>query len=159
MKLKHLLFAITLIISSYVASKGQSPVERTFVRVYDLQGMQINKGHIFSITDSSLILIRQEEIIEMNAEKIGSIKTKRSAGFNVAVGTISGATFLGLTFGISGDDSGTISRAESALIGGVIGAILGAPIGAFTILFKRSETFVIEGDQVKLDQFKVAMQH
>src|SRR4051794_31973998 len=72
-----------------------------FVRVYDFAGEKINTGHLLAVTDTSLQL--KGEPVDIPVRNIGFIKTKRSAGNNVLVGSVIGA-FTGAVVGaVTGD--------------------------------------------------------
>ncbi|OEI81265.1 hypothetical protein AST99_04680 [Formosa algae] len=107
-----------------------------FVRVYDAQGKKINKGHIVSISDTSLQLVKRGETIDVPINDIGSIKTKYSGWTNVVTGAVLGA---GVGF-IAGDPEVI-----------AIGTVAGAAAGWITTLFKKTETFDIDGDAAKLE--------
>ncbi|PNW27792.1 hypothetical protein BKP44_11465 [Formosa algae] len=107
-----------------------------FVRVYDAQGKKINKGHIVSISDTSLQLVKRGETIDVPVNDIGSIKTKYSGWTNVVTGAVLGA---GVGF-IAGDPEVI-----------AIGTVAGAAAGWITTLFKKTETFDIDGDAAKLE--------
>ncbi|WP_299780360.1 hypothetical protein [uncultured Formosa sp.] len=133
--MKNLFFAFTLIFSLNLCAQNTFENTKIFVRVYDLQGNKINKGRILSISESALQLERKGNTIDIPASDIGTIKTKYSGGNNVLIGAIAGT---GAGF-FSGDP--VVIAA---------GAGVGAAVGGLTVLFKKSETFEIEGDKTKL---------
>ncbi|MBP1839402.1 hypothetical protein [Formosa algae] len=135
--MKNLIFILTLILSLNVCAQNTSFEDtNVFVRVYDAQGKKINKGHIVSISDTSLQLVKRGETIDVPINDIGSIKTKYSGWTNVVTGAVLGA---GVGF-IAGDPEVI-----------AIGTVAGAAAGWITTLFKKTETFDIDGDAAKLE--------
>ncbi|WP_146035209.1 hypothetical protein [Formosa algae] len=135
--MKNLIFILTLILSLNVCAQNTSFEDtNVFVRVYDAQGKKINKGHIVSISDTSLQLVKRGETIDVPVNDIGSIKTKYSGWTNVVTGAVLGA---GVGF-IAGDPEVI-----------AIGTVAGAAAGWITTLFKKTETFDIDGDAAKLE--------
>ncbi|MDW5290978.1 hypothetical protein [Formosa sp. PL04] len=137
--MKNLIFVLTLIISINVCAQNKFEDSNIFVRVYDLQGNKINKGDIFSISETALQLTRRGKTIDIPVGNIGSVKTKYSGGVNILIGTGLGAGIGAFT----GDAAGV-----------AIGAAAGAAIGAGSILFKKSEHFDVEGDYQKLNKLE-----
>ena len=150
MKTLIMIFLISFACNAY-AQKSM------YVRVYDLSGNKIYKGEIFSITDSLLLLNGKKEPIEIPVSKIGFIKTKRSAGNNVLVGSVIGLSAGALVGAISADPDAEIvpiSTGAGAAGGAVLGASLGAVVGGITGLLKKTKTFLINGDYAKWPAFK-----
>ncbi len=160
--MKNLVFAISLILS--LNAFTQNSIENTgrFVRVYDLQGKKIAKGIIYSISESSLQLIRNESSFEVPLSEIGSIKTKRSAGHKVLVGATIGATTMAIAGAATSNPESwpndwTVGEGASA--GAFIGGIAGALIGGLTGIShsKNSKSYEINGDKAKWQAFKEMM--
>ena len=155
--MKNLIFAITLILGINVCAQNAYENTNVFVRVYDLQGNKIGKGKILSISESSLQLNRKRESVEIPVSSIGSIKTKRSAGNNVLIGAVTGATTMAILGAATADPDAWIccnTAAEGATAGALVGGTVGAAIGGITILFKNSKSYEINGDKAKLKAFK-----
>ncbi len=77
--------------------------KKEFLPEYTTKKEKINKGHLIRVTDSSVILLRNQEESEMTISKIGTIKLKRSFGSNaLKAGMISGAAF-GILGGVTAD--------------------------------------------------------
>jgi hypothetical protein len=163
---KLLLLFLTLSLNNVIFAQNENKSSNLFVRVYNLEGTRINNGKIISVSDTLLKLKHQKKIAEINAKDIGWIRTKRSVGNNVLFGSLIGATAGAIVGVISYDkprvsnDSGLwldgvyeLSAPESALIGVIIGGGAGAGIGALTSLFKKSKTFIINGDTSKWKLF------
>ncbi|WP_341215904.1 hypothetical protein [uncultured Wocania sp.] len=134
----------------------KTETKKNYVRVYNFKGKKISKGYIYFMNDSILGLKNNGKLVEMSLREIDFIKTKRSAGNNVFIGAVSGAT-LGAVIGVSTADSDIwilpYSKGEGAIVFGGIGAVGGIAIGGITSLFKRSETYVINGDIKKWQVF------
>jgi len=155
--MKNLIFAITLLLSINICAQNELENRNVFVRVYDFQGKKIGKGNIFSISDSYLQLNWKRASVKIPVSSIGSIKTKRSAGNNVLLGATVGATSLAILGGAtaSPDDYIFGYTATEGVVGGVVvGGTAGAVIGGITIVFKKSKSYEINGDKLKLKTFK-----
>jgi len=155
--MKNLFFAIALILSIHISAQEGTEKANIFVRVYDLQGKKISKGNILSISDTSLQLKGKREPMKITVNSIGLIKTKQSAGNNVLIGALSGASFFGLLGAVTADPDALIlgySAGEGAAAGAFIGGTAGATIGGITALFKNSKSYKINGDELKWKEFK-----
>ena len=152
MRMLTLLFLISLSCSSHAQKKSM------FVRVYDLSGKKIHKGRIFKVTDSTLQLIGKTMPLSIPVQSIGTIKTKRSAGNNILVGSIVGTTsmaILGYKSGHRDEEFMEWSPEAEAAGAAILGLPLGAAIGGLTILFKNSKTYLINGDPGKWKMFEL----
>lgn len=151
---KLLSFCIVLLVCCEMSAQN-----KLFVRVYDLEGHKVNKGYILAVNDSILILEKDKSPLEIRVKTIGMIKTKRSTGNNVLIGTISGAIAMGGIIAASSDPDNWVfdyTPAEGAIIGAFIGAPAGAAVGLMTTVFKKPKTFIIDGD---LEKWKVFLEH
>ena len=150
MKTLTLMFLITINYSIYAQ-------ESIFVRVYSLSGIKINSGHVFSVTDSTLQLTKDQSVF-IPVKSIGYIKTKRSEGNNILIGSIVGATSGAILGAVTANsDPANIldyDKGTTAAIVGIIGMAGGAGIGGLTILLKRSKTYFINGDLAKWKSFQ-----
>ena len=159
--MKNLIFVITIIFSVNVYAQNPNDTVRTeiqntnaFVRVYDLQGKKISKGNILSVSETSLQLDNYD-IIPVSS--IGFIKTKHSAGNNVLVGTLLLAAPVAILGAMTADPDAWIyaySAADGAAGGALLGGIAGAAIGGISILFKNSQTYIINGNKELWQSFK-----
>jgi hypothetical protein len=150
-----LLFVIFTSLSMY--SQNQTKENKMFVRVFDFEGKKIGKGYIVVANDSTLELSRSNESKTISLKNINYIKTKRSAGNNVLVGSIAGATTLGILGAATADPDAWIfvyTAAEGALGFGLIGAVGGGAIGGITSVFKNAKTFSIDGNNEKWKRFR-----
>jgi len=127
-----------------------------FVRVYDLNGKKINTGRVLTTTDTSLQLKKESrDTVNLSITSIGTIKTKRSGGHNVLMGSVAAAGAFAI-FGAATADPDVFlgyTAGEGAVGGLVLGIPVGAAIGGITVLFKKSGTFVINGDIKKWKAF------
>jgi len=154
--MKNLIFAITLLLSINICAQNELENRNVFVRVYDFQGKKIGKGNIFSISDSYLQLNWKRASVKIPVSSIGSIKTKRSAGNNIILGATVGATSLAIVGAASASSDGFLgyTATEGAVGGAVLGGTAGAIIGGITIVFKKTTSYEINGDKLKLKAFK-----
>lgn len=128
-----------------------------FVRIYDLNGKKINKGHVLAITDTSLLLnTKGGHKINIPINSFTTIKTKRSAGHNLLIGSLALMVPLAIVGAASGspNDTGFLSftAAEGVGAGALVGIPIGAAIGGISVLLKGSKTFVING---QIDKWRV----
>jgi hypothetical protein len=154
-KLGMLCLILCLSLSTYAQKDTKS--KNSFVRVYNLEGKKVNKGHVIFVNDSILSLKDGYASAEIKIETIGKIKTKRSAGHNVLVGTTAGAG-IGAILGVSTADPDawimSYTAGEGAMAMGSLGAIGGAALGGIVSAFKNSETYIIDGELKKWIIFK-----
>jgi hypothetical protein len=127
-----------------------------FTRVYNEKGKKINKGHLLRVTDSSVILVRNQVESEVTIDKIGTIRLKRSFGSNVLkAGMISGVAFAVL--GVATADPTEFlgyTAGEGAAGGFIYGAILGGAIGTAIDATIHRPKYVINQDQAKWKEVK-----
>jgi hypothetical protein len=155
--MKNLFFAIALLLSITISAQEGAEKANVFVRVYDLKGEKISKGKILSISDTLLQLKGGKGSVKIVANSIGLIKTKRSEGNNVLIGAATGATALAILGAATADPNDWLfgyTAGEGAALGVFLGAPIGAAIGGVTILFKKSKSYIINGDELKLKEFK-----
>jgi hypothetical protein len=154
--MKNLILSITLILSMNVYAQNRLENTNIFLRVYNLESKKIYKGKILSVSETALHLSRNGESIEIPVSSIGSIKTKRSGGNNVLIGAASGATVMGILGAATAEPDAIImaySAGEGAAGGAIIGGIAGTLLGGFTVLFKNSKSYDINGDEAKWKTF------
>lgn len=158
-QIKSIVLLIVLIFSITISAQNEFK-NKVYLRVYNLDGMKINKGHIVFLNDSIINLRSNNKIHEINLRDIGFIKTKRSAGNNVLIGSVSGSA-LGAVLGAASSDPNDwifgYTAGEGALIFGVLGGLGGGAIGGITALSKNSRTYVISGDLEKWKAFSEMM--
>ena len=131
--------------------------KQIFVRVFNLSGKKIYKGNVFAVTDSSLQLTGRKGTINISESNIGFIKTKRSAGSNIFLGSVIGGFAGGIVGATTADPDNYLlgyTAGESAAFAALFGAYFGAGIGALTTLFKHSKRYSIKGDNTKWKVFQ-----
>src|SRR5687768_3394260 len=147
-----ILSTVLLIALGCTACAQQSP----FVRVFDLAGKKIGKGHVIGVTDTSLQLKAKTTPLNIPVQSIGSIKMKRSAGNHVLVSSVicttAGAVLGAIT--LPSDEFFDFTAGEGAAIGAVIGLAVGAAIGGITIIGYNPNTYLIHGDLLKWKAFQ-----
>ncbi len=143
-----------------VAQKEQD--KKLFIRVFNLEGKKINKGHFQFINDSLLGLRRNRKAVQINVKDIGKIKTKRSAGHNVFLGSVIGGGTLALVGVVSTESERQVSydmgywgtfnytsnpatAGQNFAAGLVLGGVAGAAVGGITAIFKNSRTYIVDG--------------
>jgi hypothetical protein len=162
MKTNQKLFSImilsfVLLFSINLFAQNQTIKTEKFIRVYNLKGKKIAKGNIVFVNDSILSLKNTGKLKEIRIDEIGKIKTKRSGGHNVLMGSVFGAS-LGVVVGVAIVDSDYLywdyTAGEGALFFGGLGALGGAAIGGVTAGIKKTETYIINGDFKKWQIFR-----
>lgn len=144
------------------AQKPES-LSNMFVRVYNLNDKKIGVGRIAFVNDSVIGLKRSNVYRRFFLKDIGKIKTKKSAGASIVEGTLIGAG-VGLLHGLVARESDDVcddcfisfgySKGYYVMTDMIVGANIGAAAGGITVIFKDSETFVINGDFKKWEVFK-----
>lgn len=153
------LFYITLalISSSILYAQETKNKAALFVRVYDLNGEKISKGRIASLTDTSLVAGTREKPVNIDVSRIGFIKTKRSVGNNILWGAVIGTGFGAIAGFTTGGEGEWWGQGEGAGGFGLIFGAMGAGTGAITAIFKKSNTYPIDGEPIKWKAFREAM--
>jgi len=160
--MKYIMFLLAIILCFNTWAQGKNGNSDVFIRVYDLEDKKLNKGKVVTFSDTTLQISKSGETIDIPINRIGKIKTKRSTGHNVLVGTGIGsatAAILGATSSKNSDEFIEYSAGEGFAIGTIVGAPFGAAIGGITALFKNSETFIIDGNAAKWEEFMNSIKH
>jgi hypothetical protein len=155
--MKPLLLAIFMLLSFQFCAQEKAYKDLPFVRVFDLEGKKIQKGRVWKVTDTSLVLISKKERKEIPAKQIGTIKTKRSTGSYVLIGAMVGGAAMAIA-GVTTAEPDSwwgYTEAEGAAGGAILGAAGGSILGWIVSLFKNSTTYQIDGSTQKLQQFKL----
>ncbi len=161
--MKYLIIIFVLFISGNIFAQKNEKYKKNknvFIRIYNLEGKKINKGKIKFISETSIELDSNGEKIIVPLSEIGKIKTKHSGGNNIAKGALIGGGSLAVIGLLSGDTKGEyiyVSAADKATLGLIGGGFFGAFCGGISILFKKSKRFIINGDKMKLKEFKEQM--
>lgn len=75
---------ITVVLFIAIAVKGYSK-STIFLRVFDIHHTKVAKGKLAGTTDSSLILLNGNSLLEIPCSQIGTIKTHRSLGHKILI--------------------------------------------------------------------------
>lgn len=151
--MKYLFFLLTLLLCFSINAQEKKLKSNTFLRVYNLNGEKVAKGKLFSTTKTALTLKRNKRTINISVDSIGTIKTKRSVGNNVLIGSSIGA---GTVILLSAGTGESFTEGYTG-IGTLVFTGLGAGIGAITSIFKNSKTFLIDGDIIKWEVFRTLL--
>lgn len=146
---------ITVFVTLFLTGVNHKIFSQEFIRVYNNSGMKIAKGKLLSETDSSIEIKRGTRYNTVLLEKVSFIKTKRSAGHNIAVGTAIGAG-VGVIAGIAASQA-ALKNANDPLsfeglglaVAAVASPIIGAAAGTVTGVLRKRKTFEINGDPDK----------
>lgn len=154
--MKILIFAFAIIFSINSYAQGKTEIGNLFVRVYNLQGQKISKGKVLAVTDNSLQIKGKKGLMNIDVSSIGLIKTKRSAGNNLLIGSVIGASAMAILGAATAEPDSFLgyTAGEGAAGGAIIGLPLGAAVGGITILFKNSKSYSIDGDLLKWKLFQ-----
>ena len=156
--MKYRILFFTLFIALNVSAQKKSS---EFIRVFDIEGKKIAKGKILQITENSVIL-KNNPRIHLPTNNIGYIKSKRSNKHNVLLGTAAGGGIgLVAVLSSSGSSGGGLAAGTSkgiSVVFAVVVTALGTGVGYLTTLFKKSETYMINGDLIKWMSFKKTME-
>lgn len=155
--MKHLLFAITLLLCLNITAQELPKKSKFFVRVYNNEGKKIAKGKILKITDSTLVLKKGRSSIKVPSNEISYLKTKRSNYHNALLGAAGGLGLFLATTKIHKDCYLCADPGRLRFVNSVVGAILGYGIGYITTIFKNSKLYIIGGDAQKWQGFKEDM--
>ena len=152
-KTMALFFLLTFSIN--INAQSATDNNKIFVRVFNMEGKKISKGHVLFAIDTLLGLKKGNKIAKIYVSDIGYIKTKRSEGNDVLIGSVIGASSMGILGAASADPDAFLgwTAGEGAALGVILGAPAGAAIGGITALFKNSSTYIIDGDLVKWKAF------
>jgi len=153
--MKNLLFAIALLLCSPIYAQKAAEKSTPFIRVYNLEGNKMNKGRVLGVNDTILQLQGKKGLEDIDIRTIGLIKTKRSEGNNILLGSLIGLA-TGAIFGAiaNGGDDSWFTTEEAAAGVGAVGAVVGTGIGGISILFKDSKSYIINGDPSKWKVFE-----
>lgn len=118
------------------------------------------KGHIVNTTDSSLLLRVKKDTVQLFLNDFNSIKTKRSAGNNVIIGTFAVSGLFAILGAASSDPDAFLGNTpgSGAALGAIMGLPVGAAIGGLSALFKNSKTFRINGNKSHWQAFRSGIQ-
>lgn len=155
--MKKVALMLTVLITINLSAQEITKTKNLFVRVYNLDGKKIGKGHIYTISDSLLVLNKNGKLQELYFGEIGKIKTKHSGGHNFLLGASTGAVtgfILGSLNPPADSKGGTFTWAGGSsgneFASGIsVGIISGTIVGGISTLFKNSKKYSIDADLEK----------
>jgi hypothetical protein len=139
------LFLLLLVVAGFSVTLAAQ--KKTFLRVYNLSEKKIAKGFFAGTTDNALLLFKDTTVITIPLNQIGIIKTKRTIGHSILLGSVITGIVLAIPFVASSGGDGFVvftpaeGLAAGLLGGGGAGALIGAAIGAS----KKRQVFEING--------------
>ncbi len=157
--MKAILTLLVLCASTFCFSQDEPQTKDIFLRIYNSEGKKIAKGKLVGITDTSITLECKKSNETIDLSEIGSIKTKRSYGHHVGMGTAIGGSAMTVLGAATIDTNSNLLSGNGFWIGALLGAPSGAIVGGITGLFKNSQTFDINNDQAQWDAFKTLFQN
>ena len=159
--MKNLFFTIGVLLCVTIYAQEGTIKNTLFVRIYNLEGDKMNKGKVLTVNDTIIQLLKNKETVNIDMRTIGLIKTKRSVGNNVLIGSLIGLT-IGAIVGVASADPDAwifgYSASEGGTGGGLVGAVLGSGLGAATIPLKNSKDYIINGDASRWKVFQEKIQ-
>ena len=161
-QVKKMMLIFALVLSTHSYAQKEIIKGGMFVRVYNLDGKKLNKGHVAFVSDTILGLKRNGNYVEINVREIGAIETKRAAGHNLLIGAAAGAATGALLGAATADPDAWVmgyTVAEGLAGGAILGAAAGAAVGGITVLTKDVNTYMINGDLGKWLIFKESIEN
>lgn len=162
--MKKIIITATILLASYVSTAQKSGA---FVRVFDNKNSKFQKGHLLTITDSSMVLLNGKDTVEVAAKTIGSIKMRRSFGHTVALTTGISAASLALIGAFTGEkktngtsidailsDLFTYTPAEGVTAGLIGGSAIGLVTGSIIAGTRKKPTLIVNNSLEKWQQAK-----
>ena len=153
--MKYLVASLIFLLSFNSYSQEEIPQKKIFLRVYNLKGKKIGSGKVISISDSILKLKRHNQINYVHYNEIGFIRSKRSFGNSVLIGSSIGFTTGYILVATGGDGGGTFDGYNGIGIG--LTTTIGSLIGVLTGASKNIKKFEINGNKENFKEFKGAI--
>lgn len=136
--------------------------KKTFMRLYSMSGQILQKGFYYGVTDSSVILFKNKEKVEVPVATIGVIKLRRTSSHNILVGIGIGSATFGTLFAALGEKpqegSIRINSWTGLKIGVFLGGIAGGLVGALVRGTKKDVSFNINGSSILWQEQKNTFQ-
>lgn len=154
--MKKLILLITLLLLiSYIGSAQK----KLFVRIFDQSNHKIGKGYILNVSDSEILVGTKAKQTTFKYQQIGSIKTKRSFGNSVLIGSLIAGTPLAIILAATSCNDCLLgwSTGDGILTGFTIGGSIGALVGSGIAALKSKDNYVINGDIEKWKKFKTQL--
>ena len=132
--------------------------QKKFVRVYPTGPAKIVTGYYGGHTNSAIIIESNHQRVTLNYLKIQNIRTAKTVGHNIFIGSFIGALVGVITGLVTHKDpapppvgcwfcfSYGTTQGEDAAAGFVIGSMAGAAVGTVAGLAKKKENLTVAGD-------------
>jgi len=161
--MKKITLTLTLMVGIFISTNGQKTEtpKNVFVRVYDVNYTKLAKGNLLYSSDSTVKIKHHGKTDSFPVKKIFHIKTKRSIGHTVLIGTGIG-TGIGLTvitIGVvvvnpgGGGSASMNPPRDHTPASAFIFPVVGAAVGVLIDLSIKRETFEIDGE---IEKWKIA---
>jgi hypothetical protein len=159
MTIKKLTIFLIFFISFLGMAQEAISKDYLFIRVYNLEGKKIGNDILVNVNDTTVSLEVKGSILTIPVSEIGEIRTKHSLAGNLIIGSIFG-TSLALALLAADPETGTPSNftGPERVVAVVGGLIIGTVAGLATGIFRKSETYKINGDPDALKKFKETVQ-
>lgn len=154
--MKLLLTALLFFLCSTILAQNA-----IFVRVYDMSEKKTHKGHIKSISDSTLQLEENGLYVYIPFTEIKTIKTNHSGGHTILMTTLIYLSTSVIISTIGNNPNNKIlswSSGEAAAIGAILAIPSGVLTGGIIALLKKNKTYTIDGEYKKWKIFQSVMQ-
>ena len=137
---------------------GAAAQQKKFIRVYLTGPAKVVKGYYGGHTDSSLIILANQQRVTMSYVQIQNIRTAKTVGHSILIGSVTGAFVGAITGLVTHKDpepppancwfciTFETTPAENAAAGFTIGAMAGALVGTVSGFAKKKENLTIAGD-------------
>ena len=79
---------LAVLVGFYTAANCQHHEKRTFLRIFDVSGKAIVRGHLISESQTDLIMRRGSDTLDVPRSDIGKIREGRSVGHYVLIGSV-----------------------------------------------------------------------
>jgi hypothetical protein len=136
-----------------------SAQKKTFLRIYDLSGKKIAKGYFAGTTDSTLVLVRDNQLVTVPVHQINTIRTKRSAGHTIGVtaAVCTGVFTIALLAGSGGDSWFSYSASDAIGAGIITGTVGGIVIGGIASAAKNPKLLTVNGNMENWEKVKAEL--
>ena len=133
--------------------------KKTFLRVFDSTGKKIAKGYFAGTTDSTLLLIRDNQVVTVPMNQINTIRTKRSAGHTIGVTTalITGVFTILFAATNSGGGFFEFSTADIVEAGIIVGTVGGIVIGGIASAAKNPKLLTVNGNMENWEKVRAEL--
>ncbi len=153
--MKTIWILITLMLALPVLDDLNAENKVLIVKVYNMDGVQLAKGKIDSVTQTDLYIKARSSKYVFGMDEVGIITTIRPAYTHILIGMLAGAVLLGIPISQS---LYIFSPGDIAWFGLLSGSVVGGSVGALTLIPRKPKTYQINGDPVAWGIFKADVQ-